>query len=164
MKQYVNGSSFPIFYVKDSGNNTTDTIALPLCGADGLTERFETVFIEHELQNYSSVKKFLGHHVYFNLSYSDYSNLDTTLKIGKLMNYILNNNRLVIQPRAEILSRSFSVIFTGNEFELGILKGGVRAGGNRGINLQFRTTKIQSQITFVNPNDLTIPIDDFIIL
>lgn len=164
MKQYVNGSSFPIFYIKDDNNNVIETIELPLCNADGLIERFETMFIEHELQNYSTVKKFLGHHIYFNLSYSEFHNLDTTLKIGKLMNYILENYRLVIQPRADIPSRSFSCIYSGNRFELGLLKGGIRAGGNRGINLEFRTKNIQSQIQFVNPNDICIPIEDMIIL
>lgn len=163
MKNFVNGYSFPIFYIKDTNNNVTDKIELDLTGEDGLTEKYELISIKHDLLNYSTAQKYLGHHVYFSLSYSEYSSLENTLKIGKLIDYILNNQRIFLQPRADILSKVYELIYTGN-LELGLNKGKIHAQGNKNIVLEFRTKNIQSQqINLINPNDLTI-VQDFIVV
>lgn len=164
MKNYVNGYSFPIFYIKNSNNVVTETIELALTGEDGLTEKFDLISIKHDLLNYTTSQKYLGHHVYFSLSYSEYSNLNNTLKIGKLIDYILNNQRIFLQPRADILGRVYEVIYTG-DLQLGLNKGKIHAQGNKNIVLEFRTKSIQSrQLNIVNPNDLTIVLQDFVVV
>ena len=164
MKNYVNGYDAPVIYIKNSNNVVTDTIELSLTGEDALTEKYELISISHSLLNYSTSTKYLGHHVYFSLSYSEYSNLENTLKIGKLIDYILNNQRIFLEPRKDIKSRVYEVIYTG-DLQLGLNKGGIHAQGNKNIVLEFRTKNIQSQqINLVNPNDLTIVLQDFVVV
>ena len=165
MGNFINGYSTPRILIKDINNNLIETVDLMLTGSDGLTEEYEFFYIEHNLINYSTVKTFKGYHINFNLSYTEYSPKSNSFKIMNLINYIFQNNyKLILYPRSEILSRYFEVNFSGNPLELGIMRGGSKAIGNHGIELNFRTKYLQTNLNWLDPDDVITPLDDFITL
>ncbi len=163
MAEYITGYSKPRFLIINSSGLIIDTIDLNLCGTDGLTENYEFYLAKHNLLNYSEVTYFYGYHINFNLSYSEYSNKTNSLAISKLINHILNNYKLIIVPRIDILNRYYNVNYTGDSITLNILNNGANSIGNKSIELNFRTSELQTQMKWLNPDDLTITIDDFVV-
>lgn len=158
MKNFITGHSYPLFKIYN-GNTYIEDISLNLCGVDGLKESYESFGVKHELLSFTTVTKWKGMHINFKLSYSEYSNKDNSLKIMKLLNYIINGYKIILYPRADILSRSFEVIFVGEPFELGIMKGGLHATGNKLITLSFKTKYLQTSINWVDPDNISTPVE-----
>lgn len=165
MKNYINGYSTPKFVIKDPDSQAIiDTIELNLCGSDGLSEEYEFIAIKHKLLNYSEYSKWMGYFINFTLSYSEYSSKSNSLKVMALINYILYGCDITLYPRTDVLSRVFDVNFAGDSMKLGILRGGINSVGNKGIELSFRTKNILTEINWIDPDEITVPIEDFAVL
>ena len=107
MSNYINGYSTPQFKIYNSSNVEETTIDLNLCGQDGLMENYEFFSTRHNLLNYQENVNWYGFHINFNLSYSEYSDKTNALKIMKLINYIMNDYRIKIIPRTDLLRRQY---------------------------------------------------------
>jgi len=161
---YINGYSYPIFRIYSSVGVLLDTIELTLTGRDGLREKYNELNIRHEFLNYSRKKSFQGVHIDFTLNYSEFTNKTTSLKIFNLLNYEAQGKIIYLQPRADIGSRSFEVIGMNDTIELGILKGGVNAGGNYGITLNYTTANKETYYRVTDPSNVELPLDNLTII
>lgn len=166
MSDYINGSSYPIFKIYNSSDVLVDTIALNLCDEKGLTETYEFIKITHDLLNYSIVQKVKGFHLNFELSYESWSKKEHSMKIARLFDYIINTNdyKFILTPRVDVLNRYFEVINVNDSLTINIMRNGLNAIGNKGINLQFKTKWLGTNLQWVDPTDLNIAIEDFVTL
>lgn len=157
----IGGNDKPKFLIYTNDGNKIDEIQLNLCDDEGLIEEYELkVDSEHDLYNYSTEIEYAGFHIYFNLSYNRYSNNENTLKIGKLIQYILSNKKIELIPRIDVDIVKYEVIcLIDNAIQKGVLKGGRKSIGNRLITLSFRTKHLQRDIKWYDPNNLYVGID-----
>ena len=160
--QYVTGYSYPMFKIY-SGTTLIESINLDYCGAEGLFETYELLGYEHNFTDYSTSQAIQGVHYYFDLSYSEYSDMTNSLKIKRIVNYAIDGNKIYIYPRADILNRFYEVILIRDNITLGILKGGILAAGNKGIKIKFRTKNKLPYLDWLNVNDLTV-VNDYLII
>lgn len=161
MLQYINGYDKPKFIIMNN-NAFVDSIELNLTDSEGLTEQYEFIQIEHSLFNYSQTKYFAGFYIYFTLSYKSWSDAENSLKIKKLINYILSNiYTIYLIPRIDD-NRIYIVNYVGDGLQLNIMKNKINAIGNRGLELKFRTKDKINKLDWTNPNVSTkTAIDDF---
>lgn len=162
---FVNGYSEPRFVVRlQSNNSLVDTIDLDLTAEDGLIERYTPEMdIVHVLLSGEKTKRPKGYRITFELDYS-FSNRANTFKIASLLNYasaVTGNEatyKFILFPRVDVLSRFYEVIYIGEPVDLGIMKGGANAPGNKLIRIAFETVNLQNQVGWLNPDDLTVPL------
>lgn len=160
----VTGYSSPHFDIYYDDYTLLDSIDLKLCDSTGLTEDYEFISIEHNLIDYSTIQTYLGYYITFTLSYAEWSDAENSLKIKNLINYSLNNYRIFIQPRID-LARSFEVNMLRDGFSLGIMKNGIKAIGNTGIVLKYKTkyklTELDWQQTYYEGQKQVVAMVDF---
>lgn len=162
MRQYVNGYSYPQFKIY-SGNTLIETIDLNLTDTSGLVEEYEFYYINHQLIDYTNYKNIQGFHINFNLSYESYSKKSNTLNIKKLLDYFISNDyTIILTPRYDFQLNAWEVVLLNDILEIGLLRNGINAVGNRLINLQFKTKYIQTKIPWYDLDDLSVTLDDFI--
>lgn len=152
--QYVNGYSNPKFKILN-GNQEVETISLDYCGVNGLVESNEFIYVNHNLIDYSTLQTIKGLHIHFTLDYVDYSDLNNTLSIQNIINYAIAGFRVFLYPRAETY-RNFEVILELDSVDIGIMKGGEKSIGNKLLQLKFRTKYLQSNLAWINPNNISL--------
>lgn len=159
--EFVNGYQYPKFEIYDSNNNFVDTFTLHCPNESGMVEEYETKGIVHDLLSYERYTNWKGYHIYFTINYDEWTKLENTLLIKNLMNYIIGNYKIFLYPRSDNRYLKWEVVYMGDTFSLGILKGGLKADGNYGIVLKFRTKYIQTNIKWMryNLSELTATID-----
>ncbi len=163
-KKYINGYDKPKFLIYYNDYTYVETIELNLCDEDGLTEEYEFLYIEHKLLDYSEEKLFNGLHIYFILSYKSWSDNTNSMKIKKLLNYSLGNYRIFIFPRVDDY-RNYEVNFTGDSFNLNMMKNGMNAIGNTGIELKYKTKYKLTELDWSDPNNSRIAaLSDFAVI
>jgi hypothetical protein len=154
MKKYVNGYREPKFIIKDIDNNLIENIVLDLTNEAGLIEENEFIYIKHNLLNGNTITKYDGFNINFTLNYDQYLSKTNTVKIDRLIYYILQNNIIDLQPRFEEYRRVFEVVYTGEPLTLGLLKGGLNSAGNYGYVLKFRTKYKQIELINYDPDTI----------
>ncbi|MBE2228249.1 MAG: hypothetical protein IAE93_12925 [Ignavibacteria bacterium] len=154
MANFLNGWKNPVFKVYDSNHFLLDTISLPITGSEGFTETIQDRKIEHELLNYTLYQKVYGFTILFRLPYTEYANKETMKKIQQLIRYHKSGYKLVLTPRADVPRRSFIVVYTGDELDQGIKKGGSSAVGNRLVNLEFTTKDLIDDPNWIDPDEI----------
>lgn len=163
MATYVNGYSYPMFKIFTSTGTLIESINLDYCGNEGLVETVEFISVKHNYTDYSTAMTFSGVHYYFDLSYVDYSDKTNTLAIKRILNYAIDGNKIILYPRSDVLCRMFEVLLISDNISIGIMKGGYYSVGNRLLKIKFRTKDLQPYVDFVNPDDLAVILDDYII-
>lgn len=153
---FINGWKWPIFKVYDPLNNyqLLTTISLPIVNASGLIEKVQTLSITHEFNSRKLVQRILGFRIIWTLPYDEYANADTMLMIQEILRHCKSGRKIVLTPRADLLTRSFEVIYTGEELEMGIKRGGAGAAGNRLTIIEFTTKNIVDDIGWINTSDI----------
>lgn len=163
---FVNGHSSPRFEVRlVSDNSLIDTIDLSLTMSEGLVESYTAeIDIEQRLITGEIIKIPRGYRVKFDMDYS-FSTKENTLKIARLLNYertSVNNQavyKIELLPRVDILSRKFEVVSVNGNIDIGLFKGGQSAPGNRLIRLAWQTRNMISQMSLVDPDELTVTLN-----
>lgn len=161
-RKFVNGSSTPKFTIK---NNDTiiNTIILDLTDENGLVEEYEFYSIKHQLLNYSNIHKTNGFHINFSLPYSSYSAKENLLKIKLIINYFIQGTyQVYLTPRSDFNMNTYEVVMNMDTMQMGLLKGGQYAVGNRLVELGLKTKYIQTTMNWFDLDDLYITIDDFV--
>jgi len=151
MANFINGWQYPIFHIYDN-NILLDTIHLPITGAEGLVESVQDRKIEHELLNYSIYNKVYGFTLVWNLPYSEYTNKETMLKIQQILRYHKSGYTIELTPRADLARRHFTVVYSGDEIQVGIKRGGSNSVGNRLVNISFTTKYLLDDTTWIDPD------------
>ncbi len=160
MGNYINGYSYPIIEIRDrTDDSIVSRLSLDLCNEGGLTEAYEEDFKRNKLESGGLVDfDFKGSRIIFTLDYSEYARKTNLFNIENIFAYNAQplSYRIVLYPRADVMSRSFEVrLHTGN-YNLGIMKGGAYALGNRLPIVEFITTNPVSK-NFADPDTLAIP-------
>lgn len=162
MRQYVNGYSTPQFKIY-SGNNLIDTIDLNLTDTTGLVEEYEIYSINHQLIDLTNSNNLQGFHINFFLSYKSYSKKSNSINIKRLLDYFITNDyTITLTPRTDFPLNTWEVLLTNDTLQIGLLKNGINAVGNRLIDLQFKTKHIQTKIPWYDMDDFSISLEDFI--
>lgn len=165
----IGGNGKPKFLIYTIDGNKIDELLLDLTTyPEGLTEEYE--YLEdynHEFYDLSTDIKFDSFHIYFSLSYSEFSSNENTLKIRKLNQYITSNKKIVLIPRIDVEFVRYEVIpLKDNKIKKNVLVGGSNAKGNKISNLQFRTKYPQKNWQWYDPSNLYVmfDFDDFAIV
>jgi len=153
MTNFLNGYKNPIFKIYDD-NIIIETIALPIVNASGLIENVQTLNITHEFNSRKFVQKILGFRISWSLPYDEYARVDTMMKIQQILRHCKTGRKIVLTPRADLPTRNFEVIYTGEELQMGIKRGGANAVGNRLTVIEFTTKNMVDDIGWINPNDI----------
>lgn len=153
---FINGWKWPVFKIYDSANNNVllASITLPIVNASGLIERVQTLNITHEFNSRKLVQRILGYRITWTLPYDEYAKGDTMMKIQEILRHCKTGRTIFLTPRADLPTRSFEVIYTGEELDMGIKRGGVNAVGNKLTVIEFTTKNMIDDIGWVNPNDI----------
>lgn len=155
---YLLGQDIPRFKIYDSDWNEIETIDLMLCGLDGLEEKNPPQVIEHPLLIGKIVRKIIGRYKDFTLSYSDYSPIENSKKIEKIIDYFneINypNYHIILYPNIDIPTRWFEINDTTDDLTINNMKHGVKAIGNRGMVLKFQSKYLQNKLKWTDPNDV----------
>lgn len=153
MANFINGWRHPIFRIYNN-NILLDTIELPIVGASGLVETIQERRIVHELTNFTLLNKIFGYTIRWSLPYSEYANKATMLKIQQILRYHKAGYKIILTPRADLTRRFFEVLYTGEEIEMGIKKGGSNAVGNQLVNIEFTTKYLIDDINWIDPDTI----------
>jgi hypothetical protein len=155
---YLLGQDVPRFKIYDSNWNEIETIDLMLCGLDGLEEKRDKRYIEHELLSGKISRKEIGHYKDFTLSYSDYSPIENSKKIEKIMDYFVEENypdyHIILYRNIDILTNHYEIIDTTDDLTINNMKHGIKAIGNRNLVLKFKTKYLQKRLNWSDPNDV----------
>lgn len=153
MTNFVNGWRHPIFRIYNN-SILIDTIELPITGVEGLVETIRERRIQHELTDFTLLHKVFGFTISWNLPYSEYANKVTMLNIQQILRYHKAGYKIILIPRADLPRRNFEVLYTGEEIEMGIKKGGSAAVGNRLVNIQFTTKYLLDDFNWIDPDTI----------
>lgn len=168
MSNYVNGAGYPVFRIL-RGVNVIDTINLPLTNKQGLIEEYEEQAIGYQGLDYEESKDIKGYKINFRLYYNEWTSKQTTLDIFKLLYYekqkwddsgTLKKHTIILQPRNDIGGRFYEVIGQNGKVNLGLIK----QGGNRLLELNYRTKKLISDITPVDPDNVVVVFENLTVI
>lgn len=155
MANYINGYSTPRFLIFDQNDNLINTIDLDLTNSDGLRESYGTENITHTLEKdkrkvtiYRAGKK----RILFTFHYNEFFHKNLAFNILQILEQEENGYKIVLIPRVDILNRRFEVRYTGDEFEIGLNKGGINAQSNNGLILKWETVKLEKP-NWIDPDD-----------
>ena len=154
---YINGVSYPTVEIRSTAGALIETITFPLCMENGLIEDYTEDFKRVELQSGQYIDyDFKGSRIRFELDYSSFCDAETILNIEKIFYYnslpLLYNIHLI--PRNDMKIRRFEVRLEDGKFNLGVLRGGVNAPGNRNMVIKFITKIPQGK----NMQQVVIPV------
>lgn len=136
--KFLNGYSYPTFKIYlISNGELIDTISLSLTNSSGLTESYEIIKKFHELFNNTIEERIKGLRFRWSLPYDEYTSLENGTKIDQIVKYFCAKNstsehlyRIVLIPRNDLPTRNYEVLLEDG-FEFGIMKGGIKAKGNK---------------------------------
>ncbi len=144
---YINGVSYPLVDIISS-SGLVERIEFPLCMENGLTEDYTEDFKRIELQSGKYIDHdFKGSRIRFELDYSSFADAETILNVEKIFYYNSQPDlyQIFIIPRNDMKIRRFEVRLEDGKFNLGVLRGGVNAPGNRNMVIKFITKIPQSK-------------------
>jgi hypothetical protein len=142
----INGYKNPRFSILKSLDGSSSTIDLPLTNTDGLTETYEMLKVSHEFCDYSFETQLVGFRIHFTLDYSQYLTGTTLLAIRQILLSAKAGDTIYIIPRADKPLRKYEVVVSMDNFELGLLKGGVNSPGHKLPVLTFTTKYLQTDL------------------
>ena len=154
---YINGVSYPKVEIISATGTLIETIEFPLCMENGLIEDYTEDFKRIELHSGEYVDyNFKGSRIRFEMDYSSFCDAETVLKIEKIFYYntLPNQYKIYMIPRNDMRIRRFEVRLEDGKFNLGVLRGGVNAPGNRNMVIKFITKIPQGK----NMQQVTIPV------
>lgn len=155
MPNYINGWKWPVFKIFEQPpiNTLIDTINLPIVNASGLIENVQVLNITHEFNSRTLVQRILGYRITWTLPFDEYAKAQTMQDIQQIIRYCKAGYKIVLTPRADLPTRNFEVLYTGESFDMGIKKGGAGSVGNRLVVIEFTTKYLLDDIGWVDPND-----------
>lgn len=162
MGNFINGYDKPRFRILDSNNNLIEEIDLDLTGEEGLVETYKDASIFHTLEKDKEIVKVKRQgkkRIEFHLSYTRYVQKSNAFKIQKILMYEENDYKLFLIPRRDVLARSFEVVYSGDEYSIGLNKGGINAQSNRLLELKWITKKLELP-NWVDPDNLIVDFDE----
>jgi len=160
LADYINGYSFPRFRILDASNNITEEIDLELTNSDGLIENYIDNDIQHILEldkEIVKVRRGGKRRIEFTLHYNQRFQKALGLKIQRILNYEQNGFKIFLIPRSDVLGRSFEVVYSGDEFQIGINRGGAYAQSNKMLVMKWVTKRIELP-NWIDPDDIYIPL------
>lgn len=167
MSNFVTGYSHPKFVIIDSALNIhIDTIDLDLTNESGFTEIMSPTndVVHYMITGEKRVKSF-GFRARFTLDYSGCLSKLNALKIEKIWDYWLQEdingdkkNQIILYPRADILSRFYEVVYSGEPVQINI------SAGEKKFNKNFIWewhSRYLVQWNWIDPDDIIIPLKGF---
>jgi hypothetical protein len=162
MTNYINGYGNPRFLIRESLSGTLiESIDINKLVYEGLIESYEDEDIIHRTAKGTIHKIPRSTRIRFTISYADYIQKDNLLKIQRILNYEKSGKSIFLVPRSDVLSRFFEVVYSGDSFDLGLWMGGHKAPANRLPVLSW-VTRNRVEANWLDPDDINIPLDDFI--
>ena len=153
---FINGWRNPVFKIYEQPSNILlNTISLPIVNASGLIENVQTLNVTHEFNSRKLIQKILGYRITWTLPYDEFANADTMILIQEIIRYCKSGHKVVLTPRSDLPGRSFEVLYTGEELEMGIKRGGSTSVGNRLTVITFTTKYMLDDIGWINPAHIT---------
>ena len=128
----------------------------PECNQDGLIERHTPITHVKTDIGYNRKSKLLGWQIDFTLHYNRFVTKETLLKFKRLVDLESTSSRyasfeIIIIPRVDFLDRRFSVFYSGDDIEIGIMGGRRNAPGNRLPIIRWSVKSLYSQLSIVDP-------------
>jgi hypothetical protein len=142
----INGYKNPRFTILKVHDSISSTIDLPLTNTDGLIETYEMLKISHEFCDYSFETQLLGFRIHFTLNYSQYITGTTLLAVREILLSAKEGDTIYLTPRIDKPLRKYEVVVSMDNFELGLLKGGVNSPGHKLPVLTFTTKYLQTDL------------------
>jgi hypothetical protein len=163
--RFVNGCSAGQFSVVNSLGNIIENITLPIYSNNGCLEGTEEKKIAHEaFQDYETTEEIEGWKLYWTCSFEDYFQVEYMEAMERILNFRKQGYNLRFRPRADV-HREFDVIFEEPKvYEDGILYGGIYAKGNKGMVLKLKSKHMETDLQYVNRNNIPIWTDGLVIL
>jgi len=160
MSNIINGYSYPRFRILTSSDVFVEEIDLDFTNSGGLIETYKDEDITHVLEkNKEIVKVYRGKkRIIFTLHYDEFIKKENSLKIQSILEYENNGYKIILIPRSDVLSRSFQVVYSGEDFELGINRGGAFANSNKSVIMKW-TSKRLEKINWVDIDNIYVPLD-----
>lgn len=161
MANYINGYSTPRFLILDSNNNLINTIDLDLTNTDGLLESYKDESIIHVLDKDKEIRKVYRagkKRIFFTFHYNEFFHKNLALNIIKILEQEENGYKIILIPRSDVLARRFEVVYSGDDFEIGLNKGGINAQSNKLLVLKWQTKRLEKP-NWIDPDDIYCPFD-----
>jgi hypothetical protein len=163
MSNIVNGTGHPIIRIYNGSN--WYSFELSNCDSSGLKEKKIPERIIHKLWNGEIVPENYGYHIQFYLNYDELSDKINSLKIAELKNLILNDSNIIwLTPRSNLPQRNFEVVEITEDFEMGLENNSEDSLGNTGLHLVFQTKYRQTKYNWIDPDNVGIVFDDFVVI
>jgi len=151
--EHINGSGHPIVKIFN-GFTLVETMNFPIPDKEGLIEDPQPDTIDLEFWDGEKFIITRGYRILWNISYKAKIIRPHSLAIGRLYDYQKNNFKIVLIPRSNASRRGFTVNFMNKSMPFGILKGGIKARGNRGMFLLFETKYLEQSLNWINPDEI----------
>jgi len=161
MKNFVNGYSKPGFISRNPDNTILKSWELHLTNQAGLVETHQRDILRKKTWGRRLKQKLQGYRILFTLNYDRYSNLDNTNKIIDIFDTSDLGNPLYIVPRIDVPERTIQVLNDTSELNIGIMRGAIKAPGNRLIILKFISVEVFMSLQLIDPNNVINLIDEF---
>jgi hypothetical protein len=154
----VNGFGNPRFRILDQNDNLIEEIDLRIT-TGGLQEDYDDEDLTHMLEKDNEIVKVYNGgklRIHFTLNYENYIKKDTLFKIVKIIQYEkANNYKIYIIPKADVLSRKYRVVYSGDSIQINIGKGGEYAVTNKGVIVKWTTKKLEF-MNFIDQDDISV--------
>lgn len=157
----INGYGSPVVKLYNTGGNEEAeyTLQLPLTNSPGLVESYEIRKISHELISIDpeapdiiNAERVLGYMITFTLSYNRFITGEALYDtVKKIFDAARSGWKIILQPRSDAPWREFEVILANETLELGINKGGRKAGTHRLPVLIFKTKRLEHDLKWFPP-------------
>lgn len=148
----LNGYQQPRIQILDSTGAVVETYNLDLCGEDGLIRTFDSFPIVHNVVGGEMKVKHRKIRNKYVLHYSKYSSNENTEKILSIINRVLNNKKIILTPRVDVVELKEEVVCVNSDLQDIKLKLMVNRGENtkgfEGIILRFTGKYKQTQIDY----------------
>jgi hypothetical protein len=150
----INGSSYSRFIISPAGDIPGETIVdLPVTDSQGLVETYITRQIRSELislditqPGITKSQQVLGYEIFWTFNYGEWVSGETLMKMQTIIQSAKAGRNLKLIPRTDMDSRYFDVIYSGDDFDLGVRKGGIKAKYNRLPVFRFETKNIEPDL------------------
>ena len=162
MSEFINGYGNPRFLIRETFSGALiESIDLDKLIYEGVIESYEDEDIIHKTAKGVIFRIPRDSRIRFTLNYGDYIQKENLLKIQRILDYEKNGKSIFLIPRSDVLARFFQVVYAGESFDLGLLMGEQKAPANRLPVLSW-VSKSRVTLNWVDPDNINVPLDDFI--
>ena len=151
--EFINGCGYPIVKIYN-GHTLIETINFPIPDKDGLVEDPGAKLTKTEYLCGENDYDTEGFRMNWVISYKTQTIKPYSLAIGRLFLYQKNKFKIVLVPRNDVPNRGFIVNFINDSMPFGILKGGRKARGNKGMILKFEVKDLEQDLNWRDPNEI----------